>query len=605
MAARPANVLEHPHVFKAEEYARQVVSGKRAACEWVRLSAKRHMDDVKRARRDKAYSYRFDPDAAEKVCRFVELQYLTKGRWAAKAQRFILEPWQCFITVIPFGWLRKSDGKRRFRRIFLLIPRKNGKSEWAAAVGLYMFLADGEYGSEVYSGATTEKQAWYVFGAARQMALRNPKMMSAFSAEVFASNIHVNGRNAKFEPIIGNPGDGANPHCAIHDEYHEHDTDTQVDTLQTGMGSREQPMQIIVTTAGDNIAGPCYQAQIELQKVLSGVLVNDELFGAIYSIDKGDDWSTDKALIKANPNLGVSTFIEFLKARRQEALDQPRKAGTFKTKYLNVWVQAREAYFPVQRWLDSGDATLRLADFAGRQCWIGLDLASKVDIASLILLFEHTPDDKGRPRLAVFARHYLPEETVEAPENEHYQGWRATMGHNGGPVWTAEDEEGNPSTPLVPVAAPLMSVCEGGMTDYDQIEADILAACSFFRVAAVAYDPHQASQLVTHLMKAEVAVMEFRPTVLNFSDPMKEIEGMMREFRIVHDGDPVLAWMISNVVAREDAKDNVYPRKDAVENKIDGVVAMISAYAAMKLAPEIEESVYESRGIVDLAVQGV
>lgn len=595
------NVVEHPHVIAATDYARGVVKGKIAACEWTRLACKRHFDDLKAARRDKTFKFHFDPAAAEKVCRFIELQPLTKGRWANRNERFILEPWQCFITIVPFGWLRNEGGKRRFRRVFLLIPRKNGKSEWAAAVGNYMLFADGEFGAEVYSGATTEKQAWYVFGAARQMALRNPKMVSRFGAEIFASNIHINGRNAKFEPIIGKPGDGANPHCAIHDEYHEHETDEQVDALQTGMGSREQPMQIIVTTAGDNIAGPCYQTQIEVQKVLSGVLKNDELFGVIWGIDKKDDWTTDASLKKANPNLGVSTFLDFLQARRQEALEQPRKAGTFKTKYLNVWVQARSAYFPLQRWLESEDATLRLKDFLGKSCWLGLDLASKVDIASLVLIFDHTPDDKGRPRLAVFARHYLPEETVQTTENEHYQGWALTMGANGGPTWSDDEKKDF----AFPEASPLLTVTDGGMTDFDRIEEDIFAAAKAFRIECVAYDPHQATQLVTHLMAKEIPVLEFRPTVLNFSDPMKELEAMMRERRVIHDGDPVFSWMVSNVVAREDAKDNVYPRKEAIQNKIDGVVALISGYGARKLAPEAFESVYEKRGLVEIEVQGV
>lgn len=587
-------------MFKAEAYARDVVAGKIPNCEFVKLACKRHLNDLARARRDKSFAYYFDPKAAERVCKFIELQRLTKGKWAAKSLPFILEPWQCFLTVALFGWLRKSDDTRRFRRAFLLIPRKNGKSEWAAAVGLYMLLADKEFGAEVYSGATTEKQAWFVFGAARQMAIRQPQLASFFGLTVNASNLHVLGNNSKFEPIIGKPGDGASPSCAIVDEYHEHESDAQADAMLTGMGAREQPLLLIITTAGDNIAGPCYAAQQEAEKVLKGALAGEDLFACIYGIDPADDWTSDDALRKANPNLDVSVSFEFLRQQRDIALAQPRKAGTFKTKHLNVWVQARAAFYPLQRWIESKDESLRLRDFAGQSCVIGLDLASKVDVASLVAVFKHGRDAKGRERFAVFARHYLPEETVELPENEHYQGWRLELGHNGGPAWT-DDER---SDFVFPEVAGRLEVTEGSIIDFDVIFEDILAFAKAFTVDCVAYDPHQATHLITMLINEGVPVLEYKPTVLNFSEPMKETEALMRERRLIHDGDPVLTWMVSNVVAREDAKDNVYPRKDRPENKIDGAVALISAFGAMKLTPEPQESVYESRGLIEIEVEG-
>lgn len=600
MARRDPASEEFPYVARAEAWARGVVSGKIPNCQWVRLAAQRHLDDLKRAKKDKAWGYYFDPRAASKVCKFIELQPLTKGKWAAKGELFRLEDWQCFLTVVLFGWLRRETGKRRFRRAFFLIPRKNGKSEWAAAVGNYMLLADGEFGAEVYSGATTEKQAWFVFGAARQMTLRSPRLIAAFGLTVNASNLHVLGRNSKFEPIIGKPGDGANPHCSIHDEYHEHETDDQVDAMLTGMGAREQPLQIIITTAGDNIAGPCYQAQLEAQKMLSGVAPNETLFAVIFGIDPSDDWTSETSLRKANPNLGVSVSLDFLKEQLAVALAQPRKAGRFKTKHLNVWVQAREAYYPIQRWMESGDPKLSLADFVGRPCYIGLDLASKVDICSLVLVFPRDPDAVGKGRFAVFSKHYLPEETVEQPENEHYHGWRETLGHNGGPEWTDEEAKDFAFVPR-----PILTVTDGAIVDYDRIKDDLLLLSHVFQVEVVAYDPHQATHLITQLMNAGVPVLEFRPTVLNFSEPMKETEALMRERRLAHDGDPILSWMLSNVVAKEDAKDNVYPRKDSPENKIDGAVALISAFGAMKLAPESQESVYATRGLIEIEIEGI
>ena len=224
---------KHPHVDAANRYARAVVAGTKPANKWVRLACQRHLDDLKKSKA-RAYPFRFDAEQAERVSRFIELLPHTKGKWAASGERLKLEPWQCFKTVCLFGWLRKSDGYRRFSKALILEPRKNGKSAWAAAIGLYMLAFDGEHGAEVYSGATNERQAWEVFRPARIMALRSPQLCSAVGLTVNASNLHVLGTESRFEPIVGRPGDGSSPHCAIHDEYHEHDTDDQVSSMEIG-----------------------------------------------------------------------------------------------------------------------------------------------------------------------------------------------------------------------------------------------------------------------------------------------------------------------------------------------------------------------------------
>lgn len=538
---------DHPHVDAARTYAAHVVDGKILACKWVRLACQRHLDDMKQ-QKDKSYPYRFDPAKAERVCRFIELLPHTKGRWALKSERLHLEPWQCFATVALFGWVRKADGFRRFRKALLLEPRKNGKSVWAAAIGLYMLTSDGEAGAEVYAGATTEKQALEIFRPARLMALKTPALQTASGLTVNASNLHILGNGSRFEPIIGNPGDGASPSCAIIDEYHEHDTDTQVDTMETGMGARDQPLLLIITTAGDNLAGPCYAALLDAQKVLEGVWENDQLFALIFTIDDGDDWSSDLALRKANPNYDVSVSGEFLRARQREAVQNPRKVGVFKTKHLNLWVQARNAYFDIQRWIESADSGLKIEDFAGKPCRIAVDLASTIDIAAVEITFEH---GDGYAR---FGRYYLPEATIELPENEHYRGWR-----DDAKAWITQTD--------------------GNMIDYIAIRDDILGLADRHQVIEVAFDPHQAMQMMAELGEEGLICIEVRPLVMNFSPAMKRMDGLIRSRKIAHDGDPVMTWMLSNVVAKTDAKDNVYPRKERPENKIDGPVAHMMAQA--------------------------
>ena len=242
----------------AKGYARDVISGKIPAGKSIRLQCQRFVNELK-IEKQKAFPYRFDAEKAARVCRFIERLPHSKGKWARKKETLRLEPWQIWILACTFGWLRKRDGLRRFRVLFVVVPRKNGKSAIAAGIGLYMLCADGEFGAEVYSGATNEKQAWEVFGPARLMAQRTPALLAKFGVEVNAKSLVRIDDNSKFETIIGDPGDGQSPSCSIHDEYHEHDDDGQVDTMQTGMGAREQPLQAKITTAGDNLAGPCYK----------------------------------------------------------------------------------------------------------------------------------------------------------------------------------------------------------------------------------------------------------------------------------------------------------------------------------------------------------
>lgn len=566
--------IDRDYIKIANKYARDVVAGRIVACKWVKLACKRHLDDLKK---DKAnttgttYPYYFAEDLAEKPCRFMERLHHTKGAWASRGERFILAPWQVFMTVALFGWRRWDDGMRRYRRAFFLIPRKNGKSQWAAAIGLYMLCADGEFGAEVYAGATSEKQAWEVFRPARLMALRNTALLRRYGAAVTASNVHIDGNNSRFEPIIGNPGDGSSPSCAIHDEYHEHETDAQVDAMATGMGAREQPLQLIISTAGVNIAGPCYGAQLELQKVLEGTLENEELFGVIWTVDEGDDWTTDEALLKANPNVNVSVKFEFLKSAQRAAIASARKQGMFQTKHLNKWVSAKAAYFNLESWISAGDPTLKIEDYTGKQCFIGLDLATKIDLAALCAFFPDFDDNGMICGGAMFWKYYAPEHTVEAPENEHYQQWEI------------ED---------------WLTVNMGSATDFEAVREDINLLRSEHQVDAVFYDPNQATYFAQTMTDQDGAPMvEYKQNTLNLSDPMKQWDALMRDKKIKHAGDPITNWCVSNVVSKANAKEEEFPRKERPENKIDGAVAGIIVIGGAQSYGVGGASVYATRGL--------
>jgi phage terminase large subunit-like protein len=557
----------------ARRYAGDVVKGRIPAGKSVRLQCQRFLDELKLAK-TRDFPFRFDAEKASRVCRFIERLPHTKGKWARSKETLRLEAWQVWILASTFGWLRKRDGLRRFRVLFVVVPRKNGKSALTAGIGIYMLAADGEAGAEVYSGATNEKQAWEVFGPARLMAQRTPALCKRFGIEVNAKSLTITVDASKFETIIGNPGDGQSPSCSIHDEYHEHPDDGQVSTMQTGMGAREQPLQVLITTAGDNLAGPCYAAIQEERAKLAGIGHNggppleDETFFVEYTIDEDDDWRSEAALRKANPNFDVSVSGDFLRARQRDAIATPRKAGAFKTKHLNLWVAAKAAYFDIEAWRKCRDPNIPmkpveavlLEKLRGRRCIASLDLASKVDIAALELLFpplgEKAIVDDPYIRLGFY---FLPAETVL--KVEAYQNW---------------DAQG------------LLNVTDGEIIDYDEIVTVLREIRGYFTLEQVAYDPHQATMLVTTLAKEGFPVVEVRPNVLNFSEPMKELDALTRAGTIAHGGDPVMEWEMNNVVVQADAKDNVYPRKPRDEAKIDNPVALIAALA-VAMTKEVEE----------------
>lgn len=568
------------YVAVARQYAADVISGTIPAGKQIRLQCERFVSDLVRSASDD-FPYRFDEAKAARPCRFIERLPHTKGEWARQKKRLTLEPWQIWNLACVFGWLHKAGpqaGTRRFRRWLLVVPRKNGKSAIAAGVALFMMCADGEFGAEVYSGATNERQAWEVFRPARLMVQRLKPLKAKFGIEVLAKTLLIPDDGSKFETIIGDPGDGQSPSCSIHDEYHEHVDDAQVDTMITGMGARTQPLQLLITTAGENLAGPCYAMILEQRERLNGIghgggpPIEDDTFFAEYTVDEDDDWKSEAALVKANPNIGISVSREFLLARLRDAIATPRKRAIYKTKHLNLWVAAKAAFFDIEAWRRCADEAIpvkfaeaaQLELLAGRRCILSLDLASKIDIAAIEYLFPPLGDrpTKEDPFIRL-GRYFLSTKAVE--DTSSYQPW---------------DAQG------------LLDVSYGNITDFEEIELAIEEARRLFDVETIAYDPAQATMLVNRLVKEGAPVLEVKPNVINFSDPMKMLDAYMKAEQIRHAGCPVMEWQVANVVAQLDAKDNVYPRKPRIEAKIDNPVALIAAFAVALSGEEADRFVY-------------
>ena len=557
---------KYPHVNAANRYARAVVRGQVSACAHVRNACQRHLDDLDRAKK-KSWPFRFDKDQAERVCQIVELFPHIKGKWAGTP--IVLEGWQKFILCLIFGWLRKADGLRRFRTVYIEVPRKNAKSTLSAAVGLIMAFLDEEGGAEVYSAATTRDQARIVFETAKRMVQRSRRFRERFGVEAHAHAISQDTTASKFEPLSaeGSTLDGLNVHMAIVDELHAHKNRSVFDALDTGMGARSQPLNWSITTAGHNRAGVCYQLRSYVVKVLNGTVEDESTFGIIYTVDEDDDPFDEATWKKANPNYGVSVLEEDMQRQAKRAKESPSEQVAFKTKRLNIWVNASQAWMNMTAWEACGKEDLRLEDFEGEPCWMGLDLASRSDVAALLLLFR-----RGEHYYAM-GRYYLPQDAVEERANEttsHYWGW-------------AQDG--------------LMTLTPGNVIDFGTIQGDIKDLAARFDVREIAYDPWQATQIATELQADGMPMVEMRATTGNFSEPMKELEALVRDRRFEHGGCPVLEWMVSNVVAHYDNKDNIYPRKEVPENKIDGVVALIMALGRALNDSGGPASVYEERGL--------
>jgi phage terminase large subunit-like protein len=544
-----------------------VRSGKIPACKWVKLAAARQSRDLAR-QKTAEFPYRFDVKAAEKICAFIECLPNIKGKWGGSA--LVLGPWQCFILCVVFGWLRVDNGKRRFRTAYNEFPRKQGKSTLTSGIGLYLLTEDAEEGAEVYSAATTRDQARIVFADAQAMARRTPDLREHYGLAVNAHNINVLRTSSKFEALSseGDTLDGLNVHGALIDELHAHKTRAVWDVIETATGAREQSLLWAITTAGSNKTGICYEQRTYVTRLLEGVFADETYFGVIYTIDDDDDWTLESSWRKANPNYSVSVMADDFARLAQKAMQMPAAVNNFLTKRLNVWVNADAGLFDMKAWQECGDPKLRPDDLAEYPCYIGVDLGFVDDIAAVVKVFMRD----GVPH--VFGRYYLPEETVADSRNSQYSGWHR-MGRIIG--------------------------TDGNVTDEERIIDDLADDLSKYDIKELAFDPYNALKITNPLLKRgvpESRLLAFPQTVGMMSPATEGLMKRIRAREIRHDGCPVMSWSLSNVVGHFDAKDNVYPKKERPENKIDPAIALIMATSRALVAAGV--SVYEDRGMVVL-----
>lgn len=526
----------------------------------------------------------YSAEEAERPIIFIE-KYCrqSKGKWGG--QPIILLEWQKKLLRRIFGWLRKNH-TRRYRRVYVEISKKNGKSTLAAALELYMLIGDGEPGAEVYTAATTRGQAAIIHKEASSMARKSPELMKLITSIVDNTKTISVGKDSWIRALASeaDSNEGWNTSALIIDEYHAWKDRKFFDTIQYSGIARSEPLLFIITTAGSDKDSMCGEMHDYARQVISGEVLDFAFHGEIYGNDLDADITDPKVWRKANPSMGVifqeEDFLEELtRARASE-----RDLAAFKRYRLGIWIQSSQAWMPMEHWKrcpPSPDLELK-----GRPCWSGLDLAATTDIAALVHLFplvEEVKNEQGILEEVLFVdvlcRFWVPEQKVrEVTERNlaRYQEW---------------------------VDAGFIKATPGEVIDYDWIMHTIDEDAQQFDIKELAFDRWGATQIATRLDELGMVVFPMGQGFKSLSPPSKELYKMVMQGRVRHNHNPVLTWMAGNVVVQEDAAGNIKPIKNPRDGgkhkKIDGIVALIMALDRV-VQPGEEPSSYEDEGLLVL-----
>lgn len=548
------NYLEIMH-----QYCKDVQSGVRIAGKFEKLAVKRFLNDLKRQENDPEFPYSFNEERLNHVCSFIESLHHVKGKLARK--HFILDPWQVFVVGNIFGW-EDHDGIRRFTDAYIEISKKNGKSTLAAAIGLYMTVADGEVGAEVYAAAANYDQAKIVWEDAKQMVLFNPELQAHFGVATTQYEIRVGDDNSKFKPLATDKDgskDGKNVHCGILDEIHAHKDSDTYDIIADGVIARTEPLILGITTAGSSKIGVCWRERCKVVDILYGKDKLERYFGIIFTIDKNDDWRNPDVWPKANPSMGIAFDNGYLKDKYSK-IKTAAEESRFRQKSLNEWVQGADSWIASSEWELLADPNVTEDHFKGSVAFGGCDLASKLDLAGFVKWYPKLID--GRVHWYIFAHQYI---------NEHVVNQRRQT-----------DGQKRPDEYLDWVESGHLIETPGNVTNFGRICTDIVESHVNANFYEIGFDPFNASQFAEDLISHGLDAIEVRQQVNPLSIAMRWIEELIRDGRLHHDGNPVLQWCICNIEVKEDNNNNIFPRKPDKARKIDaGVAAIIGATRAM------------------------
>ena len=544
----------------SEAYIQEVLDGTLITNQWIKAVCKRHQDDLETGEERGLY---FDQEEGQRFVAFFErFLHHSKGKWAGDP--FILLPWQQFMISSLYGW-KRSDGSRRFRTLFCAVGRKNGKSATCSGLGLAMLDFDQEPAAEVYFSATKRDQARICHVEAERMVKASPHLKKRIG--IHRNNLHVKATGSKAEPLSSEARslDGLSPHCAIIDEYHAHKDAEIFHVLKSATGSRSQPLLAIVTTAGWNIDGPCFHFQKTCQDVLQGIKDDDSLLPLIYCLDEEDDWKDQSTWIKANPSLGQSISMEYLKEQFTQATNYgSTEEANFRTKHLNEWVSSSDVWIRDEDWMKSGAEHIDI-DPKTLTWYGGLDLAAVSDFCCLVLVAE-LPDGE----LLARRWYWLPES-----------------------AWDKRMDKEQSRIHMDMLDLPYFFLSPGNVTDYQAlrrtisgyyvqdgtVKHDTSCIMDQYNVGSISFDRWNSSTLVTQLTGDGVLMAPIGMGYASQSAPLRELERLILEKKLIHEADPVLRWMIRNVMIQRDPAGNIKLDKARSQDKIDGVMALNCAVA--------------------------
>lgn len=552
------------------QYAEDVVAGRIVAGRLIRLACERHLRDLER-QATPGFPYYFCEWYAGDVCDFVEGLPHIEGSW--ETTNIHLEAPQIWLLGCVFGWRRvETEGRtRRFTRVYIEMARKGAKSTITGGVALYSLTSENEIGPQIIIGATTAEQAQKVFNPAKQMVMRTQDLREECQLQTWARSITCEGNGGFIQPINskGKTQDGWNPHMAVLDELHAHKDRGLYDVIASAFGSRKNPLMWMITTAGYNTNGVCYEQRQYVQKVLEGTLEAEHLFGAVFTVDEGDDPFDEKTWPKANPMIGVTPTWDSMRSYAADAKASPSAEGEFKTKRLNVWMNATTAWLSVAQWLACGDDALSWDEFKGLDCYIGADLADKDDITAAAVVAVNADGV-----LLCKTAFWLPQAVLEDPVHAEgrgpapYRTW-AKQGH--------------------------LMLTPGNWVDHNEVRDWFDDRLDTLSVLKCTFDQFAAAQAMASAINQDMSGGEDLAVILhkrasNVTDPAKELEARVKvgPAKLRHDNNPVMNWMASNVTVARRRDETLLPVKETQDspNKIDGIDALINAIHPITLPKE-------------------
>ena len=557
---------KYPNCHKGYQYMLDVQSGKIVTNIYIKAMYKKVIEDYKR---DDLYY--FDVEWAEKFLRLFQNFHHVIGEW--ENPNIILEPWQCAMFMTAEGFYWKSTGKRKYKSLHCEVARGNGKSAISSVTGLiYLSLYKNILGNKVYAVATKKEQARIVLDSAREMAKKNKSFLNHTGTEVFAHEIKHNSSGSEFRALSSdsNSLDGLQPVLGIIDELHAHRDRKVYDVVDSAMSKRADSLLLVITTAGFSVDGIGFSQSQYSKKVSIGEIPDESFLGINYCLDIDDDWKDEKNWIKANPNLGVSVDIESFRNKAFKAANNPADEINFKVKHLNLPQNSASQFFNRKKWEECADYELKMEDFLGKPCFVGIDLASKKDLTAFAYIFKEFDTKIQDDIYYIFVDCFVPELAVEISKNVKYKQW----------VDSGE---------LIKTA--------GNAISYQEIEKKFVQNSKKYKFTESFYDGWNATEFSQNMSRERIEMCEFRMNTGNLSEPMKRLDALILEGRVRHNGSDLLGWCLSNVVAKYDHNENVFPRKEHEDMKIDPIVSMIMAIAGY-VNQEQQESVYESRGMV-------